>query len=126
MPYNERGSFYFFLCFELGGVMREGEYQAYLIKEIKLLLPGCMVLKNDSGYIQGIPDLTVLFHERWGVLEVKIKRPTKASDFEPNQEWYLEHMDELSFAACIYPENEDEVLGDLQYALSAGRKTRVS
>lgn len=97
--------------------MRERDYQAGLIRKLKKLYPGCIIMKNDSGYMQGIPDLTILYGTRWAVLEVKIREPRTAQAFEPNQEWFLETMNEMSFAACIYPENEKDVLRGLQQAL---------
>lgn len=105
--------------------MQERHYQAKLIKRIRVLLEGCFILKNDASYLQGVPDLLILYRDRWAILEVKVKKPTKASDFEPNQEYYLDLLNEMSFAACIYPENEDEVLDDLQSALSPHRAARV-
>lgn len=101
----------------------ENAYQADLIKEINRRLPGCLVLKNDANYLQGIPDLTVFYRSRWALLEVK-----RSADeaYQPNQEWYLEHMGKWSFTATIYPENEKEVLDDLQQALQSRRNSRVS
>lgn len=105
--------------------MLERDYQAALIKRIKELLPGCIVLKNDSGYMQGVPDLTVLYGDRWGVLEVK--KSEKAMKPEvPNQPWYVQELDRMSFADFIYPENEEQVLRDLQLALRSPWRTRVS
>lgn len=98
--------------------MLESVYQARLIKRLNRLFPGCVILKNDSGYLQGFPDLTIFFGVRWAILEVKPKRPTK-SDYEPNQEWYLEMLNEMSFAACVYPENEKDVLDALQQAFAS-------
>lgn len=94
--------------------MQERSYQAYLIKRIYELFPACFVLKNDSGYLQGIPDLLILHGDRWAALEVKASfdAPT-----QPNQEYYISQMDRMSFAAFIYPENEEEVLDALQQAL---------
>lgn len=97
--------------------MRERDYQAGLIRKLKKLYPGCIIMKNDSGYMQGIPDLTILYGTRWAVLEVKIREPRTAQAFEPNQEWFLKTMNDMSFAACIYPENEKDVLRGLQQAL---------
>lgn len=104
----------------------ESAFQAKLIKRIKVMFPGCMVLKNDTDYLQGIPDLTILYKNRWAVLEVKRKRPTKESDYEANQEWYIETLDRMSFSACIYPENMEEVLDDLQSAFTTRRGARLS
>lgn len=97
---------------------RENEYQGKLIKKIKKKFPGCIVLKNDSGYLQGIPDLTVFYQDRWATLEVK--RSAKARH-QPNQDYYVGLMDSMSFSRFIYPENEKEVLHELQQAFRVGR-----
>lgn len=90
--------------------MLESKFQAKLITEIKNMLPGCIVMKNDSSYIQGIPDLLVLYKNRWGSLEVK--KSAKASK-RPNQEYYVGKMNDMSFARFICPENKEEVLNEL-------------
>lgn len=89
---------------------REGKFQNELITDIKRLLPGCIVMKNDPDYIQGIPDLTVLYKKRWACLEVK---RTNVSPHRPNQDYYVQLMNSMSFAAFVYPENKDEVLSAL-------------
>ena len=71
---------------------------------------GCIVMKNDSSYIQGIPDLLVLFNDKWASLECK--KNAKAS-VRPNQTYYVDLMNDMSFAAFIYPENKDVVLEEL-------------
>lgn len=103
--------------------MRENAYQAELIKTIRRRLPGCFILKNDSSYMQGVPDLLILHGDRWAMLEVKA---SQYEPYQPNQKWYLHELDKLSFAACIYPENELEILDALQSALTTRRKARVS
>ena len=40
----------------------ERDFQAKLILELKDRFPGCMVMKLDSSYIQGIPDLLFVFY----------------------------------------------------------------
>lgn len=90
--------------------MLENKFQSKLIREIKDMFPGCIVMKNDSSYIQGIPDLLVLHKDKWASLE--IKKNAKASK-QPNQEYYVGRMDEMSFSRFIYPENKDEVLDEL-------------
>ena len=92
----------------------ESKFQSDLIKELKTIFPGCMVLKNDPNYIQGVPDLIVLYGEKWALLEVK--RNAIASR-QPNQEYYVSQMDKMGFATFIYPENKEEVLYDLQRTL---------
>lgn len=94
----------------------ESEFQTELIKELKALFPGCLVLKNDSGYLQGIPDLTILHGNRWAILEVKASR---TAPYQPNQEFYLKTLGAMSYSATIYPENKLEVLDALQSALEA-------
>jgi hypothetical protein len=75
------------------------------------------VLKNDSGYIQGFPDLTVLYkNHRWALLECK--RASEAHK-QPNQQFYIDRGNEMGFARFICPENEEEVLNDLQRAFRA-------
>ena len=91
-------------------VKKESEYQAGLIKRIKEEFPGCIVVKNDPNYIQGFPDLTVLYKSNWALLEVK---RGKASSRRPNQEYYVEKADAMSIGRFIYPENEKEVLDEL-------------
>jgi len=102
--------------------MTESVYQGKLIKKIKRMFPGCVVLKNDEQYLQGILDLTVLYHSVWAMLEVKA---APDSPFQPNQEYYLEQLGQMSFAAVIYPENEVEVLDALQEAFSSRRAACV-
>ena len=94
--------------------MLENKFQANLIKDIKKRIPGCIVMKNDSSYIQGIPDLLVLHNDKWAALECK---KSKSAIRQPNQEYYVEKMDNMSFARFIYPENREEILDDLQSTL---------
>jgi hypothetical protein len=103
--------------------MRESGYQAQLVKTLNRMFTGCLVLKNDSGYLQGIPDLLILFADRWAMLEVK---PSLDAPYQPNQEYYLEVLDGMSFAAMICPENEEDVLYDLQRAFKIRRASRIS
>lgn len=93
---------------------RENAFQAELIREIKGLFPGCIVLKNDPDYIQGIPDLTIFYKNKWATLECK--RSQKASH-RPNQDYYVAKMNEMSFSRFICPENKKEILDELQFAL---------
>lgn len=90
--------------------MLENKFQANLIKELKKLFPGCIVMKNDSSYIQGIPDLLILFHDKWASLEVK---KNASASKRPNQEYYVGMMDRMSFSRFICPENKDEILNEL-------------
>ena len=103
--------------------MTENVYQGKLIKKLKRMFPGCVVLKNDSSYLQGMLDLTLLWEDRWAVLEVK---KDKDAPSQPNQPYYQRKLNKMSFSAFIYPENEEEVLAALQKAFASGRSTCVS
>lgn len=91
--------------------MKESKFQADLKKELKKMFPGCIVTKLDSGDIQGIPDLLVLYKNKWATLENK--RSATASK-RPNQEYYVNKMNEMSFSRFIFPENKEEVLNELR------------
>lgn len=91
-------------------MQRENKFQKNLKKELKEMFPGCMVTKLDSGDIQGIPDLLILYKNKWATLENK--RYSKAPH-QPNQDYYVEKMNNMSFSRFIYPENKDDVLKEL-------------
>jgi hypothetical protein len=103
--------------------MLESAFQANLIKELKDMFKGCVVLKNDSNYIQGFPDLLILYKDKWAVLECK---KSEKESYRPNQEYYLNLLDDMSFASVIWPEIKEEVLYDLQQAFGIRRTSRLS
>lgn len=90
--------------------MRENKFQSNLKKELKERYPGCVVTKLDANDIQGIPDLLILYKDKWATLENK---KTSKSSKQPNQEYYVNKMNDMSFSKFIYPENKDEVLNEL-------------
>lgn len=102
--------------------MRESAYQLKLIERIQALLPGCCVIRNDPKDIQGIPDLLILQGPFWAMLEVKTGA---CATIQPNQEYYIEWFNRMSFGAFIYPENEEDVLHALQQALGTRGQTRL-
>lgn len=89
----------------------EKDFQSKLIKELKELFPESIVMKLDSGYIQGIPDLLILYKDKWATLECKRDSNSKK---RPNQEYYVKLMDKMSFSRFINPCNKEEVLNELQ------------
>ena len=103
-----------FVAFERSSIMSkcklESEFQKDLMDEIRKRYPGCIIFKNDSGYIQGFPDWTILYKDKWAVLEVK--RGERASK-QPNQEYYVMLLNDMSFSRFVYPENKEEVLNEL-------------
>lgn len=116
----------FYFCFGVQAIffkkgmskMKESMFQKNLKKKLKDLFPGCIITKLDCNDIQGIPDLLILYGKHWAVLENK--KSEKASH-RPNQDYYVKKMDEMSFGRFIYPENEEEVLNDLQQAFKSDR-----
>lgn len=98
--------------------MLESKFQSELKKELKEKFKGCIVTKLDSGDIQGVPDLLILYKDKWATLECK--KNAKASK-RPNQQYYVEMMDNMSFSRFICPENKEEVLHDLQQSFESAR-----
>lgn len=101
---------------------RESIFQKGLIREIKQRLPGCLVLKNDPNHIQGIPDLTVLYQNRWAFLEVK---KSASEPRQPNQDYYIKKANAVAFGAFIFPENKEHVLHELEQTLNPGGSARI-
>lgn len=89
-----------------------------LIPEIERRLPGCIILKNDADYIQGIPDLTIFYDDRWAMLEVKKSATAK---HRPNQDFWIGKANDMSFAEFIFPENKDDVLDRMVIHMHEGR-----
>jgi hypothetical protein len=109
MPFYERknASFPLLVLLEKEAIMLENRFKTRLIKEIEEMFPGCMITHMDPNEIQGAPDLLILYKNKWAALEGK--KNAKASH-RPNQGYYVDLMDNMSFASFIYPENKDEVL----------------
>lgn len=102
---------------------KEAKFQSSLIRELRQRFPGCIVTKLDSAHIQGIPDLLLLWGRCWAALECK---RSKAAHHQPNQEYYVNRMNEMSFARFIFPENKEEVLYELEQAFRSGGQSRGS
>ena len=103
--------------------IKENQFQAKLIRELKAVFPGCVVLKNDANYLQGFPDLLILHNDKWAALECK---RDKEAHRQPNQEYYVNTLNKMSYASFISPENRKEVLNDLQQTFRTDRSTRIS
>lgn len=88
----------------------ESQFQAKVKRRIRDLLPGAVIMKNDPNDIQGVPDLIVLHKDKWAALECK--RSEKAHR-QPNQEYYVDKFNRMSFARFIFPENENQVIGEM-------------
>lgn len=100
----------------------ENSFQSQLIKDLRELFPDAIVLKNDPNYLQGFPDILILYKNKWAALEVK---KSKQSFKQANQEYYVDILDSMSFASFIYPENKEQILNELQQAFRIRRPTRL-
>lgn len=112
---------YILFIFCLDGVIemaKESAFQAKLIKDIKAALPESIVLKTDATYMQGFPDLLILNRGKWAALECKAR---STASHQPNQDWYVEQLSGMSYAAFIYPENKERILNELYEALGSRR-----
>lgn len=94
----------------------ESKFQKELMDEIRARYPGCVIIKNDSGYIQGFPDWTVLYKDKWAVLETKREKNAK---HQPNQDYYVTQLNSMSFSRFVYPENKDDILTELSKIFDA-------
>ena len=92
--------------------MLESKFQANFIKKVKRLYPDCIVLKNDPTYIQGIPDLLILYKDKWVSLECKKNANAR---HQPNQDYYVNKMNGMSFSSFLYPENEEDIMNELKH-----------
>lgn len=122
--YREEENKNTFIIF-FGDIMKtkESNFQSKLIRELHGMFPGCIVTKLDPKHIQGMPDILILYEDKWAVLECK--RSAKEHK-QPNQEYYISKMGSMSYASFIYPENKKEVLDELQQAFRHRRKTCIS
>ena len=101
----------------------ENKFKSELIAKIKQIYPGAIVLKTDANQIQGIPDQIILWGAHWAAFEAK--RSARAPH-QPNQDYYVDLFDDMSFARFVYPENKEEFLHGLQQALRPSRRARIS
>lgn len=92
--------------------MAENRFKTKLVKELKNMFPGCIIMHMDPNEIQGIPDLLILYKNKWAALEGK---DYANAPVRPNQGYYVDLMDRMSFASFIYPDNKDKVLDELYF-----------
>ena len=95
---------------------KESKFQADLKKELRERFPGCIVTKLDPNDIQGIPDLAVFYNDKWATLECKKESD---SSHRPNQDFYVDKMNSMSFSRFIFPENKEEVLNEMEQSFAS-------
>ena len=101
--------------------MLESVFKKLVIDELEAMYPEAIILKNDAGSLQGIADLLILFGNTWAALEFK---KSKHAPRRPNQDYYIEKLDGMSYATYIYPENKDEVYDAIQSTFGSHRNAR--
>lgn len=101
----------------------ESEFKKRLMREIERQYPGAVILKNDANARQGIPDHIILFGPRWAMFEAKAYQ---YSHRQPNQQYYIDVLNQMSFASFVYPQNKEWFLNELQQALRPDRRARLS
>ena len=101
---------------------KESSYQAQLKKKLEARFEGCVVIKNDPTHNQGFPDLLILHNDKWAALEVK---RSENEHHQPNQDDWVEELNNMSYSSFVYPENERRVLDELEQALEVRGGTRV-
>lgn len=105
------------LFFEGVFTMKESAIQKKIIDEIKVRLPGAIVIKNDARYIQGYPDLSIHYKDKYALLETK--RASNSSK-RPNQDYYISKAkQDGAFASFINFDNKDAVLDEMERSLKA-------
>jgi len=105
--------------------MLERDYRLKVIQKIRRMFPSAIFIKADTEFTPGVPDLLILYYDFWAAVEIKTSIMSRRRP-RPNQEHYVEVMNDMSFSAFIYPENEEEVLLALQSAYESHRQARVS
>ena len=95
----------------------EKDFQSDLFDELKEIYndPYNDVITKFED-IQGFPDILILHGDKWAMLECK---KSEHEAHQPNQDFYVDILNKMSFASFIYPENKEEVLNELQSALPA-------
>lgn len=101
----------------------ESQFKIKLIRQLEELYPGAVILKNDANMHQGIPDHIILFGKRWAMFEAK---RSATAPHRPNQDYFIEYLNQMSYASFVYPQNKEEFLNELQQALRPSRRTRIS
>ena len=101
--------------------MKESSFQAKLRAEIEQRFPGSKTLKNDPSVNKGIPDVLVLYKDKWAALECKDSAEEMAK--RKNQIYHVQKMNEMSFARFVCPENKEDVLNEMEQAFGLLRSS---
>jgi hypothetical protein len=93
-------------------------FQYQMRKRLEREFPGCIVLKNDPSWIGGIPDLLMVWGPHWAALETKAEPKSKR---QPNQPFYVDKMDRMSYASFVSQDNVEEVIDEIHRSFGSRR-----
>lgn len=94
----------------------ESDFQKEYVLELEETFPGSMIIRGNSSWRQGVPDWMLLHGPNWAALE--LKRDAKAVK-QPNQPYYVEKMNAMSYASFVYPSNAKAVIREIQQAFGS-------
>ena len=95
--------------------MLESEFRKAFLEEVQNridpLNKGFLFFLNASNAFRSFPDIVILGSHKWAALEFK---KSKRASHQPNQEYYINKLNEIGYASFVYPENAEEILNDLE------------
>jgi len=93
--------------------MLESAFKKNFITELNVrLAPIDLEYIHTRSHNRSFPDLLILGPgSTWAALEFKA---AEEADHQPNQAWYINRLNHWAYATFMYPENREEVLGDLE------------
>lgn len=94
----------------------ESKFQKEFTDALEEKFPGCLIIKGNSSYRQGLPDWLMLHQDNWAAFEIKRNKNAKRSD---SQSYYVNKMNDMSYASFVDPENYREVISEVQQTLGA-------
>lgn len=92
----------------------ESKFKRELIRKLKEQYPGAVILKNDANDKIGIPDHLMLYGRHWIAFEAKA---SQHAAHRPNQDYWVNLLNSMSFASFVYPQNEGWFLHEVQRSL---------
>jgi len=95
----------------------EGKFKAKLIEKLEERYPDFIITKLEADLKNGIPDIVILGDKkRWATLEAKKNKEevTKPRRNKKAQDYYVSKMGKMGYSSYVYPENEEEVLSELE------------
>lgn len=90
--------------------MRESELKRWFKGEVKKRIR-YVKMYEPKTFNRGAPDLIILGIGAWATCEFK---KDEDADYQPNQDYTTELLNEMGFARFVEPDNAEEVLYELE------------